>query len=249
MRKSAKLKALYSEASKHSGYQIIPAALRHILSNDDISVKSRYEQERMEFLKKNLDLKGKKILDVGGNTGFFSFDCLDAGASELVYVEGNKTHAKFVKEASNELKNNIIVHNKYLNFEESLEEAPFDVVLLFNVIHHLGDDYDDKNISIEKAKEKMADGINYFHDKTEFLVLQMGYCWKGDRTKLLFENGTKREMIKFVEKAIYGKWNILHMGIPEIKDAKTIYNAFNSKNIERNDELGEFKKQAYFYFK
>ena len=44
--------------------------------------------------KKNLDLKGKKILDVGGNTGFFSFDCLDAGASELVYVGGNENTCK-----------------------------------------------------------------------------------------------------------------------------------------------------------
>jgi len=246
---SDNLKSLYSKLSKHSNYQIIPNALKNILSNQEISVKSRYEMERMIFLKTHLDLKGKKILDVGGNTGFFSFECLDAGATEIVYIEGNTTHATFVKEASNQLSKNIVVYNKYFNFEESIVEAPFDVVLLFNVIHHLGDDYGDKNISVERAKEKMAECINYFDDKTNFLVLQMGFCWKGDRTKLLFENGTKSEMIKFIEKAIYGKWNILHIGIPEIEDSKTIYKVLNSKNIERNDEIGEFRNRPIFILK
>jgi hypothetical protein len=29
-----------------------------------------------------------------------------------------------------------------------------DIVLLFNVIHHLGDDFGDKSLSMEKTKER-----------------------------------------------------------------------------------------------
>jgi hypothetical protein len=37
-----------------------------------------------------------------------------------------------------------------------------DIVLLLNVIHHLGDDFGDKSLLWKKAKEKMKASINYF---------------------------------------------------------------------------------------
>lgn len=246
---SKKLKELYSKTSKHSNYQLIPNALKNILSNKDIDVKTRQELERIIFLKENLNFKDKKVLDVGGNTGYFSFESLDEGASEVVYIEGNKAHATFVKEASEQLNKNIKVYNKYLNFNEVIEEAPFDIVLLFNVIHHLGDDYGDKNISINSAKEQMVDCINYFHDKTSILILQMGFCWQGDISKLLFENGTKSEMIEFVKKAIFNKWEILQIGVAEEISNKTIYKPLNDLNIERSDKLGEFRNRPIFILK
>jgi len=246
---SNKLKKLYSKTSKHSNYQIIPNALKSILSSGDIDVKTRLELERMNYLKKHLNFKGKKILDVGGNTGYFSFESMDEEASEVVYIEGNEVHAQFVNEASKQLNKNIIVYNKYLNFKEPIEEGPFDIVLLFNVIHHLGDDYGSKNITINKAKDEMIGCINYFHDKTELLVLQMGFCWQGNISKLLFENGTKSEMIEFVKNAVNNKWEIIEIGVAEEINNETIYKPLNEVNIERADYLGEFRNRPIFILK
>jgi len=246
---ASKLKELYSKTSKHSNYQIIPNALESILSNTDIVVKTRQELERMNYLKEHLNFEGKTVLDVGGNTGYFSFESIDAGASEVLYIEGNMAHAEFVKEASIQLNKKIKVYNEYLNFKEPTGDEPYGMVLLFNVIHHLGDDYGDKNISITKAKEEMVDCINYFYDKTDLLVLQMGFCWQGDITKFLFENGTKSEMIDFVKEAVKNKWEILQIGIAEEINEETIYKPLNESNIERSDNLGEFRNRPIFILK
>jgi hypothetical protein len=50
--------------------------------------------------------------------------------------------------------------------------------VLFNVIHHLGDDFGDKSLSMEKQKDE--GGIVIFIIK-RISSLQMGFCWKGDR--------------------------------------------------------------------
>lgn len=237
---------LYQKSSKHSNYQILPHAVSKLVSDSDISIKSRYENERLKFILDHIDIQDKRVLDVGGNTGFFSFEAIDAGAKEVTYIEGNEPHAKFVKLASEVLNYNIIVRNEYLDFESEIDDKPFDIVLLFNVIHHIGDDFGDAKISIENAKINMQKCINYFHDKASIVVLQMGYCWKGDINYLLFENGTKKEMISFIEKAISGKWKIQAIGIAEKVNEQTEYRLPNKQNIERDDKLGEFRNRPIF---
>jgi hypothetical protein len=245
-----KLKGLYQNTSKHSNYQILPNCLKPIISNDDLVINSRFEAERLKFLKSQFDFLEKKIIDIGGNTGYFSFQSIEEGASEVDYIEGNKEHAEFVKFAADDLKLNINVFNKYLNFDDESEfSLDADVILLFNVIHHLGDDFGDQTISMEKAKKLMADSINYFQNKTDILVLQMGFCWKGNRNLLLFENGTKKEMIDFVKKATDKKWEVIAIGIGEEDQDGTIFNLLNEKNIDRNDSLGEFRNRPIFILK
>ncbi len=241
-----KLFELYQNTSKHSNYQILPSSLKEIISEDSLEIHSRFENERMEFLKKSIQFKNKRVMDIGGNTGFFSFEAIENGASEVVYVEGNTPHANFVEHAAELLNKNILVKNNYLDFEKDLGIGNFDIVLLFNVIHHLGDDFGDQSISIDKAKEKMLDCINYFVDRTDLLVLQLGFCWKGDTSKLLFENGTKGEMISFVESAVMGDWKVREIGIAEVSADKTEYKSLSEENIKRQDSIGEFRDRPIF---
>lgn len=234
---------LYKKISKHSGYQILPRAIQNIIGATLEQNINRYEKERFDFLEKYISFKKKRILDVGGNTGYFSFEAIEAGAEKVVYVEGNKEHAEFVKKAAQKLHKKITVYNQYLDFENNLANASFDIVFLFNVIHHLGDDFGDNTIKKEEAKVKMQQAINYFHEKTTHLILQMGFCWQGDRTQLLFENGTKREMIAFVQEAIQDKWEIEYIGVAEEKNGVTKYDLLNEFNIQRFDNLGEFRNR------
>lgn len=243
-----KLKDLYEKTSKHSNYQILPNYLNTLIDDSHLVINSRFEAERLDYLKSHIDFRNKKVLDIGGNTGYFSFQSIEEGAKQVDYVEGNKTHYEFVKFASEDL--NINAFNKYLNFNNNSEiSSDYDIILLFNVIHHLGDDFGDQNISMEKAKTLMGNCINYFQGKTDILVLQMGFCWKGDRDLLLFENGMKEEMINYLKKVIVDKWEIQSIGVAEIEENKTVYKSLNERNIKRNNAIGEFRNRPIFILK
>ena len=199
-----------------------------------------------------INFTGKKVLDIGGNTGFFSIELANNYKAEIEYYEGNKAHADFVKCATEMLgiENKIKVHEKYFLFNDSqLKKDHFDVCLLLNVLHHIGDDFGDQDLSIDNAKKQMLENLNYLSDATEFLVFQMGYCWKGNRNLLLFEEGTKTEMIDFVKHDTKGFWNIEETGIGELYNDKVIYKDLNNYNIKRNDKLGEFLNRPLFILK
>ena len=89
------LLALYHVASKHSHYQVLPTALETVLGHDQITVKSRHEIARLAYLTSKLDVAGLHVADIGGNTGFFSFELFDRGARRVDYIEGNQAHHDF----------------------------------------------------------------------------------------------------------------------------------------------------------
>jgi len=240
---------LYKKTSKHSNYQVLPSSLKNIIEGSIQPLISRYENERLDFLKKHLSFKNKKVLDIGGNTGFFSFEAIEAGAAQVTLIEGNLAHETFVKKAAEAINKKIITHNLYLDFKTNIPGPQYDIVLLFNVIHHLGDDFGNKTIALEQAKQEMQNAINFFSDKTDVLVLQMGFCWKGDRDLSLFENGTKQEMIDFIGNAIKDKWEIQTIGIAQEIDGNTNFNELNDENIKRYDSLGEFRNRPIFILK
>lgn len=243
------LKRLYQTSSKHSNYQILPCILKTYFSEHDIVTSSRFEEERMTFFKKHVNFQGKKVLDIGGNTGYFSFEALAADAKEVVYYDGNSAHAKFVHGAAKALHQNITVKNEYLDFDTPIPDEPFDVVFLLNVLHHFGDDYGNAEATKLNAKIKMTESIRYFSGRTSYLILQIGFCWKGNRTQLLFDHGTKKEMIDFIHHVLPGKWDIVAIGIAEDEAGKTVYKELNDNNIVRNDYLGEFRNRPIFILK
>ena len=77
------LKDYYSNTSKHSNYQVLPSALQAILSAEDVQTKTRSEKERLDYILKNVDVANKTVLDIGGNTGYFTFELLDARAKSI----------------------------------------------------------------------------------------------------------------------------------------------------------------------
>lgn len=244
------LKMLYAKTSKHSNYQILPEILKPVLNEKDILVKSRYEKERLDYILRQLNPSGKSFLDIGGNSGYFSFEMIDKGAKHVDYFEGNAAHAEFVKSAADILGINEQLHvfNEYYDFQKKSDHH-YDVVLLLNVLHHVGDDYDDKNLSLNKAKQKIIESLNSMADKTTTMVFQLGFCWKGNRDLLLFENGTKKEMIDFIKAGTEKHWLIKEINVPEKKGEKIIYSSLNDENVKRNEGLGEFLNRPLFIMK
>lgn len=250
MQNENKLRELYHETSKHSNYQIVASTLEKFISNKNIDVSSRNEKERLKYFLENVDIKDKKILDIGGNTGYFTFELLNHGASDASYYEGNKAHALFVKEAAKTLKieDRIDVYDEYFLFDDT-QVGKYNVIFLLNVLHHVGDDYGDDALSKEKALETITKSLQSLASKAETLVFQLGFNWKGNRNLPLFEYGTKREMIDFVEEGIKNHFTIETIGIAEKEGEMVVYNRLNESNIQRFDDLGEFLNRPIFILK
>lgn len=243
-----KLQRLYDNFSKHSQYQILASNFKVFFKND-FDIKSTYEQERLAYIKKYVDFEGKRVMDIGGNTGFFSFEALNNGASYVDYYEGNSDHAEFVEKGAELIgyKNKISVHNGYFLFSREKETNISDIAFLLNVVHHFGDDYGNSSLPIEAAKERMISEINDMARFCSTLIFQMGFNWKGDRSLCLFKEGTKKEMLRFICEGVKDVWHVKNIGIVESDcDNKITYCECNEKNIVRNDNLGEFLNRPLF---
>lgn len=236
---------LYNNISKHSNYQVLSSLITDNIEGIDVQTNSRNELIRLEYFNKHYNVCGKKVLDIGGNTGFFSFEAIKSGAKDVTYVEGNYEHYTFVTEISKMLDlNNFHTKNEYYDFENLLKEH-YDLVYLLNVLHHIGDDFGNNEINILEAKKKIIQYINNMSNITDNMILQLGFNWKGNRNICLFENGTKQEMINYIYNGIKDYWLIDSIGISN----GSRYEELDNQNIERNDSLGEFGNRPIFVLK
>jgi len=247
----ARLRELYLHQSKHSSYQVLPKRLRAILDSDSLGTRSRHEESRLNFITDTLEIRDSTILDIGGNTGFFSVELLDRGAGSATLYEGNPAHAEFTRLSASVLglSERLVVVNEYLDLPNLDMDKRFHLALLMNVLHHLGDDFGDPTLGVEEARtliEKSLEGIARFSD---YLVFQLGYCWKGNRDLPLFKSGTKQEQVDFTARAIRGHWEMIAIGIPELEGDRVFYRKPTPENMKRQDLLGEFLNRPLFIMK
>ena len=240
--------ALYNQTSKHSHYQILATPLRPLIPASSLETHSRFEQERLDFMLQNLPYKNATLADIGGNTGFFTFELLDRGVKAVLFFEGNQAHSEFVEEAAQVLgwQNRIIVYHAYFDFNHNLSLINTDICLLLNVLHHVGDDYGNTIRSVTKAKQNIIDSLNRLAFHTHYLVFQLGFNWMGDRNRPLFAHGTKREVIDFITQGTSDFWQIDKIGIAERSQTGIVYREVSDKNIARDDSLGEFLNRPLF---
>ena len=238
--KLARLRQQYGRTSKHSNYQILPPQLESLIPNGELATRSRHEKERFEFINNSIKLRGKSVLDIGGNTGYFTFEALRAGA-HVTYYEGNESHADFVTTASEILNTNddLLIKKRYYLFDDPNQNR-YDVVFLMNVLHHVGDDYGDGDISKHDALNSVIESLTFLSKLTDTLVFQLGFNWKGDTKQPLFQSGTKIEMIDFLKTGLQDVYHFEQIAVADRIDGRTVYVPVNEENIKRRDDLGEF---------
>lgn len=243
-----RLFALYNQISKHSHYQILAKPLQDILPLKDVKIFSRFEQERLQFILETVPYMEASLADIGGNTGYFTFELISRGAKSAWFIEGNSDHSAFVQEAVQVLKweDKIKVFSQYIHFERDIPFKKVDICLLLNVLHHVGDDYGEAQLSIEAAKQNILTSLAQLAEHSNYLVFQLGFNWQGNKNLPLFKHGTKAEMIEFIQSGSHEHWVIEHIGIAEAVAEKIIYKPLTTDNIKRQDELGEFLNRPLF---
>ena len=230
------------EGEKHYRYHILPPRIVPTGNKSTFF----YEKERLDYFSNYLDFKDKSILDIGCNCGFFILELLGKGASEATGYEGKKLCCDFVKAAAEVLGDSgkVTIHNEYFEFEKN--QLRFDIGILFNVLHHLGDDYGDSSMSIENAKRGILRQLNSMSETVDELVFQIGFNWQGNIKTCLFEQGTKAELIQFISNGVAPFWKIIAIGIPEKVDGVVHYRDLSEENLPRDDSLGEFLNRPIF---
>ena len=240
---NTRLQSLFQATSKHSDYQRLHPNVQALVGSE-VAPAGRHEAERQHWMARHRQLEGLCVLDIGANTGYFSFAALAGGARRVVSQEGNPTHAQFIEVAARGLglDRRLEVRPSYFDFHS--EGEVFDLTLCLNVLHHLGDDFGDRALSIDAARASMLAALNRLARRTRHLWMQLGFNWKGDRRRPLFAHGTKAELIDFVRCGTAGHWHIEDIAVvdPTTRD----YVPLDDANIARCDALGEFLNRPLF---
>lgn len=238
-----KFKRLLEISSKHSQYQEIHSSL-----NDFIREKGgqkRKEKLRSDFMTTNLNFNNKTVLDIGANSGYFVFSAIESGARQVTAYEPNSHHADFIFQASELINKSdkVRIINNFFDFSQPADIV-FDIILCLNVLHHIGDDYGDKEISRENAKYIISTQIQNLATFGDYCFLQIGFNWKGDVDKPLFNYGTKAELIDFVNSACTDCWRIKEIAVFDPHEDQ--YKSLDDKLIHRFEEIGEFLNRPIF---
>ncbi len=233
--------------SKHACYQEIPALLAPHLTDAALPALRRYESARLRYIVDRVEVQEKSLLDIGSNGGFFLLELLRLGARHATAYEGSADHAAFLQaaRAALALEARMEVRGRYFDFER--ESGHYDMALLLNVLHHVGDDYGDRTLSVDGARRDIVRSLERMRDHCDTLVFQLGFNWKGDRHAGLFAHGSIAEMVDFVTLGVRGTWQVRHIGVAERdSDGAIVYRDLDEANGHRKDELGEFLNRPIF---
>ena len=146
------------------------------------------------------DLRGKSLLDIGCNCGFHSIESKRLGAERVVGIDVNQGRPEdFVAQArfaAGELC--LDIEFRYQDFVD-VDDGPFDVVLFFGVLYHLGDPIAAMRRVAELVGETLVISTRTTPRRGSILAFKRG-GWDNDATTpwlpsagmvedLLWENG------------------------------------------------------------
>lgn len=139
----------------------------------------RLVEQRLKQIQRNINLKGKTVLDLGCSGGYFSIN-LAKDAKQVVGVDADKEIIHQNKELVRRLGiNNVEFFHAALTpkYIKSLPE--YDVVLFLSVFHHMLATSDAYSWNSNKSSEEAFEALLAIRKKARMLVFEMGYPDEG----------------------------------------------------------------------
>jgi hypothetical protein len=199
-----KLKSLYSDNSKHSRYQNIPAFVRQELGySETIDENWRGDTARYNYLLNQFDFTKEMVIgDIGANTGFFSLSLAHKYPNLKVYAyECNPKHVEHIEIIKDYFSlSNLFVEQEMLNLKNIDNLKHHDLIINFNVLHHAGVDYDRDIVNLDNFESYATAYLAKLREKTEKIIFQMGYNWGGNKQKPIIKLSNDLDKIDFTAK-------------------------------------------------
>ncbi|MEO5927663.1 MAG: hypothetical protein ABIP96_03265 [Patescibacteria group bacterium] len=225
---AARLHELYQDSSKHSVYQSVPTFVARALGyQEEIHSLWRSDAPRFAYLADRLNLPpGARLADIGANTGFFSLNFAHVRPDLLITAyEMNPRHAEFIRLTAAAFAPECIEVLTQSCDLAGLNRLPlFDAVLLLNVVHHAGFDFD---ADVPDNNEAFTDyAIGYLaklRAHSRQLVFQVGSNRGGDKARPLFHRDDDVARLNWLSKVLgLAGWKISHLGYAHLSESETI---------------------------
>jgi hypothetical protein len=239
----AELKRLYLDGTKHSCYQNVPRFMsRHIDLSEKLQPLWRDDVPRLDLVREYFDFSHlASVVDVGANTGYFSLSlAFDHPNLEVTAIEGHAGHADFIAEVADLAGlGNIKVVNQYVDQQTDPRLLDSEVVLHFNVLHHLGVDNPDNIDSTDRFFPVAAQALSRAHQEGRRLVLQMGFNWGGDKKQPIVALDDDLGKLRYLERLVEAaRFEIRDLALPVLNEGGDRYRyvIYPFEHIRRDKE-------------
>jgi SAM-dependent methyltransferase len=225
----ARLHALYHDASKHSVYQSVPTFMARALGyQEEIHSLWRSDTPRYDYLAQRLQLaEGASIADIGANTGFFTLNLAHARPDlRIAAYELNPRHADYIAQAAAAFAlDGVEVRSVSCDLAGVGALPRFDAVLLLNVLHHAGFDFDGHVADDNAAFTAHAiDYLTRLRARARQLVFQIGSNRGGDKGRPLFPRDDDQRRLGWTADALRAAgWNITHLGYAQLEGEAVVF--------------------------
>lgn len=217
-----RLHSLYHDSSKHSVYQSVPAFMARALGyQEEIHSLWRSDAPRYDYIAERLDLpRGETIADIGANTGFFSLNFAHSRLDlNVAAYELNPRHAEFIELAAAAFELPVEVRSRWCDLEGVGRLPTFGAILLLNVLHHAGFDFDrdlaDTNAAFEKHAVKYLTSLR---DSTRRLVFQIGSNRGGDKARPVVPRDDDVQRLAWITRTLAkAGWRVAHLGYAQLQ--------------------------------
>ena len=176
---------LWRSAGKHGIYQQLPKFLSDDFGGVEAPVDERWrgDRSRLDYLRTRIDFSGQRVIDIGANTGFFSLTLAHDDSATVTAVEPDPANRDFLKAVGRHYGMTKLTVSDTPVTLETVDSLPTsDLVLLLNVLHHAGDDFDGRHVaSAEALAEYMQEYLARLAKTTRRMIFQLGYNWCGNK--------------------------------------------------------------------
>ncbi|MGC3983327.1 MAG: class I SAM-dependent methyltransferase [Pseudorhodoferax sp.] len=180
---------LWHSTGKHGVYQQLPAFLvRDFGVTAPVDERWRGDRTRLDYLRTRIDFHGLRVVDIGANTGFFSLTLAHDDAAQVTAVEPDPANSAFLRAVAQHYGLGQMQTSSTPVTLDTVAALPAsDLVLLLNVLHHAGDDFDRRHVPEPGALAAyMTEYLSRLARTTERMVFQLGYNWCGNKATPVF---------------------------------------------------------------